>query len=62
MFGKEMLSCYIERTKEYQDLPDADSNSLKVLQREMKEYTLDKFFGLMFLKQSDQSQYRHLLQ
>ena len=39
----------------------ADDAARAIAEQKMKDETLKKFFGLMFLKQSDQSKYGHLL-
>ena len=61
MFGSGLLDTYVERTEEYKNLHSQDPDQLIVLQKKMKEQTLDKFFGIMFLKQSNQFQYGDLL-
>ena len=61
MFGSELLNVYVEQTREYKDLPDLDADRLKILQKEMKDKILDKFFGIMLSKQSNQSCYGNLL-
>ena len=62
LFGKKLLDGHVENMPAYADLNSiADAADRSRQQQTMKDESLKKFFGLMFLKQSDQSKYGHLL-
>ena len=61
LFGEGFLNGHVENTQDYKDISDADATQQAREQREMKEKAHKQFWGLLFLKQSDQSKYGHLL-
>ena len=63
LFGSSLLDGHVENTIAYQDLGNsiADAAALKLAQDEMKDRSLTRFWGLLYLKQSDQKRYGHLL-
>ena len=61
LFGKGMLNGHVESTQEYKNISDADTTQQAREQKEMKDKAHEQFWGLLFLKQSDQSKYGHLL-
>ena len=63
LFGNKIIDGYVEKLQSYRDLSvvAADANALAVVHVEKKKKISDKFWGLMFLKQADQSKYGSLL-
>ena len=63
LFGKKLLDGHVENMPTYTDLDTAiaDDAARARAQQKMKDETLSKFFALMFLKQSDQNKYGHLM-
>ena len=58
LFGNQILDKHVEQTAAYRALPTA---GLADAQQAMKKKTLEKFFAVMFLRQSDQKWYGTLL-
>ena len=61
LFGEGILNGHVERTQEYKDISDADTVQQAREQKEMKDKAHEQFWGLLFLKQSDQGKYGRLL-
>ena len=63
LFGSGLLDGHVENTVAYQDLGISitDATALKDAQDEMKAKALKKFWGLLYLRQSDHKRYGHLL-
>ena len=63
LFGKKLLDGHVENMPQYAELQTtiADNVARERAEKKMKDETLKKFFGLMFLTQSNQSKYGHLL-
>ena len=61
LFGEGMLDGHVESTQDYKNISDANATQQASEQKEMKKKAYEQFWGLLFLKQSDQSKYGHLL-
>ena len=63
LFGSGLLDGHVENTAAYQDLGTniTDATALKDAQDKMKAKALKKFWGLLYLRQSDHKRYGHLL-
>ena len=61
LLGEKILDGHVENTQAYRDISDADVDAQGKEQKDMKPKALEQFWGLLFLKQSDQSKYGHLL-
>ena len=61
LFGKGLLDGHVENTQEYKDISDVNTDLQRAEQKEMKSQAHEQFWGLLFLKQTDQGKYGHLL-
>ena len=59
LFGKKLLDGHVENMPAYTALQTtiADDAAIAIAEQKMKDNTLKKFFGLMFLKQADSNKY-----
>ena len=61
MLGNKLLDQYVENMEAYQRLRSDDTTTLTTKQQNMKDNELEKFWGLLLLKQANQSRYGYLL-
>ena len=63
LFGRKLLYGHVENMPSYKALDSTihDDVDRARTRQDMKERTLQKFFGLLFLKQADHNQYSRLL-